>query len=88
MKLKELVNEVKKLEKRKGFDKTSKKKLLEMLEKEVKLTKTYTYNKKKFDHQLADLQVLIAQLAIRNKTNLHNEVLKHIKISEKRYPTK
>jgi hypothetical protein len=85
MNITELIQTVKKLEKRKGFDKTSKNKLLEMMQKELDLAKTYKYNKNKFDHQLSDLQVLIIQLAIRNKTNLHNELLKHFKHSEKRY---
>jgi len=85
MKLSELIKEVRKIENKKGFEKTSKTQLLEMMEKELKLAKTYKYDKEKFNHQLADLQVLIVQLTIRNKTNLHNEILKHLKISEERY---
>ena len=85
MNLKELTKTVQALEKRKGFDKTGKKKLLEMMQEELNLTKKCIYNKKKFDHQLSDLQILILQLAIRNKTNLHDELIKHFRKSEERY---
>lgn len=83
MALNELKAQVKKFEKKAGFDKTDVKKLLEMLDDEINILKFNIGNKEIVDHELMDLQVLILQIANRYGTDLDLEWVKHFKKSEK-----
>lgn len=83
MALNELKNKVKEFEQKAGFDKTDVNKLLEMVDEEIKIIKTNLKNKEVVDHKLADLAVLLFQIANRYNTDLDSEWEKHFEKSKK-----
>ena len=83
MPLNELKNKVKEFELKAGFDKTDVNKLLEMVDEEIGIIKSNLENKDVVNHKLADLQVLLFQIANRYNTDLDSEWAKHFQKSEK-----
>ncbi len=70
-------------EARSGFEKTSKKRLAEMMLEEAGILKRSISSKKAADHQLADILVLVMQIANRNKTDFRIELGKWFAKSSK-----
>ena len=83
MNLSELKSKIKDFETKAGFDKTDMNKLLEMIQKEIDILKNNTSDKSVVDHQLADLQVLIMQIANRYNTDFDSELKKWFEKSKK-----
>lgn len=83
MELNKLKRKVEEFEKKAGFDKTSAKELIKMIEKEINILKSNLNNKEIMENKLVDLHVLLLQVAVRYNIDLDAEWKRHFKRSEK-----
>lgn len=83
MDLNELKKRIDEFENKSGFEKTDITKLLEMMQEELDILQHNIDNIALVNHQLADLQILIIQLANRYNTKFDSEIEKWFEKSRK-----
>jgi len=82
MDLEKIRKRISEFEKKAGFSKTKTKELVKMLQKEVNILKKRR-GKKKINHQLADILVLLMQISNRTKANFSSELKNWFEKSKK-----
>jgi len=83
MELSELKRKIREFDQNAGFDKTSLKELIAMIEKETLILKNNFSDKSVVNHQLTDLLVLVMQIAHRYQTDFDKELAKWFDKSKK-----
>ena len=74
MNIEELKKKVKEFDEKAGFDKTEFSRLVEMMQQELDILKSNPGDKAVVNHQLADLLVLLMQIAHRYDTDFDSEL--------------
>ena len=83
MRIEELMKRVQEFDKIAGWDKTQLNQLIEFMQEELNNLKSNSEHKKRIDHLLTDLLILIIQAGYKNKTNFNSEIGKWFREAEK-----